>query len=126
MYLYGEEDNGSFDGLAGLLQRREVEVGVSSIFMRADRWRVMDYVSETCELRIPSLHCYPIRLHCVLQRSIPVPSAIAVVRFQRVPAPVQSRRVGGVCGRAGERRRDAGGAGAAAAGPPPAATSTDV
>ncbi|KOB67027.1 Ionotropic receptor [Operophtera brumata] len=49
--LYGEEDNGSFDGLAGLLQRREVEVGVSSIFMRADRWRVMDYVSETCELR---------------------------------------------------------------------------
>lgn len=49
--VYGEERNGSFNGLAGMLQRQELEVGVSSIFMRADRWRVMDFVSETCDLR---------------------------------------------------------------------------
>ncbi|XP_049868117.1 ionotropic receptor 75a-like [Pectinophora gossypiella] len=49
--LYGVERNGSFDGLAGFLQRRDVELGVASIFMRGDRWRVLDYVAETIVLR---------------------------------------------------------------------------
>ncbi|CAK1601443.1 unnamed protein product [Parnassius mnemosyne] len=49
--LYGEEHNGSFDGLAGLLQRGQLEVGVTSMFMRGDRWRVLHYCSETVELR---------------------------------------------------------------------------
>ncbi|XP_038214536.1 glutamate receptor ionotropic, kainate 2-like [Zerene cesonia] len=48
--LYGEERNGSFNGLAGILQRQEVEVGVTSMFMRKDRWRVLHYCSETVEL----------------------------------------------------------------------------
>ncbi|KAJ0175380.1 hypothetical protein K1T71_008539 [Dendrolimus kikuchii] len=34
--LYGDELNGSFNGLAGLLQRNEIEVGITSMFMRAD------------------------------------------------------------------------------------------
>ncbi|CAH2075857.1 unnamed protein product, partial [Iphiclides podalirius] len=49
--LYGEEHNGSFDGLAGMLQRGQLEVGVTSMFMRADRWSVLHYCSETVELR---------------------------------------------------------------------------
>ncbi|CAK1549296.1 unnamed protein product [Leptosia nina] len=48
--LYGEEHNGSFNGLAGILQREEVEVGVASMFLRKDRWRVLHYCSETVEL----------------------------------------------------------------------------
>ncbi|CAG4966999.1 unnamed protein product [Colias eurytheme] len=48
--FYGEERNGSFNGLAGILQRQEVEVGVTSMFMRKDRWRVLHYCSETVEL----------------------------------------------------------------------------
>lgn len=48
---YGVERNGSFDGLVGRLQRREIELGIASVFMRADRWRVMHYCAETLELR---------------------------------------------------------------------------
>lgn len=48
--LYGEERNGSFDGLAGLLQRREIEVGVTSMFMRRDRLNVLHFSSETVSL----------------------------------------------------------------------------
>ncbi|CAG4961717.1 unnamed protein product [Parnassius apollo] len=53
--LYGEEHNGSFDGLAGLLQRGQLEVGVTSMFMRSDRWRVLHFCSETVELRLPTM-----------------------------------------------------------------------
>ncbi|XP_073949074.1 ionotropic receptor 75a-like [Choristoneura fumiferana] len=49
--LYGDERNGSFDGLAGQLQRREIELGVTSMFMRKDRSRVLHFCSETVELR---------------------------------------------------------------------------
>ncbi|KAJ2942529.1 hypothetical protein O0L34_g1996 [Tuta absoluta] len=49
--LYGEEHNGSFNGLAGSLQRGEVDIGAASIFMRGDRWRILHYVAETLELR---------------------------------------------------------------------------
>lgn len=48
---YGEERNGSFDGLVGRLQRYEIELGIASVFMRADRWRVLHYCAETLELR---------------------------------------------------------------------------
>ncbi|CAH4037603.1 unnamed protein product [Pieris brassicae] len=48
--LYGEQQNGSFNGLAGLLQREEVEMGVASMFLRRDRWDVLHYCSETVEL----------------------------------------------------------------------------
>ncbi|RVE45316.1 hypothetical protein evm_010021 [Chilo suppressalis] len=49
--LYGEERNGSFDGLAGMLQRDEIEIGITSMFMRADRMRVLHFSAETVELR---------------------------------------------------------------------------
>lgn len=51
MDTYGVERNGSFDGLVGRLQRREIELGIASVFMRADRWRVLHYCAETLELR---------------------------------------------------------------------------
>ncbi|KAL0880559.1 hypothetical protein ABMA27_001790 [Loxostege sticticalis] len=49
--LYGDERNGSFDGLAGMLQRRDIEVGVTTLFMRHDRLNVMHFCSETLELK---------------------------------------------------------------------------
>ncbi|XP_045768860.1 glutamate receptor ionotropic, kainate glr-3-like [Maniola jurtina] len=49
--LYGEERNGTFDGLVGYMQRGELEVGVTSMFLRADRWRVLHYCAETVVLR---------------------------------------------------------------------------
>lgn len=49
--LYGEERNGTFDGLAGRLERQQVEIGVASMFIRADRWRVLHFVSETVALK---------------------------------------------------------------------------
>lgn len=51
MDLYGEEHNGSFDGLVGYMQRGELEVGVTSMFLRGDRWRVVHFCAETVELR---------------------------------------------------------------------------
>nr|ALM24944.1 ionotropic receptor 75d [Athetis dissimilis] len=48
--LYGESHNGSFDGLVGRLQRHEAEVGLASLFIRADRMDVVDFFSETCVL----------------------------------------------------------------------------
>ncbi|KPI96907.1 Glutamate receptor delta-1 subunit [Papilio xuthus] len=47
---YGEELNGTFGGLAGLLQRG-IDIGVASMFMRADRWRALHYAAETIELK---------------------------------------------------------------------------
>ncbi|CAH2236516.1 ionotropic receptor 75a-like [Pararge aegeria] len=49
--LYGEEHNGSFDGLVGLMQRGELELGVTSMFLRGDRWRVVHFCAETVELK---------------------------------------------------------------------------
>ncbi|XP_063532719.1 glutamate receptor ionotropic, kainate glr-3-like isoform X1 [Cydia strobilella] len=48
---YGENRNGSFTGLAGQLQRQEIEVGITSMFLRADRMQVLHFCSETVELR---------------------------------------------------------------------------
>ncbi|KPJ13340.1 Glutamate receptor, ionotropic kainate 4 [Papilio machaon] len=47
---YGEERNGTFTGLAGLLERG-IDIGVASMFMRADRWRALHYAAETVELK---------------------------------------------------------------------------
>lgn len=48
--FYGEETNGTFNGLVGLIQRQVVEVGATSLFMRSDRWRVLHYSAETVPL----------------------------------------------------------------------------
>ncbi|CAG2065150.1 unnamed protein product, partial [Timema podura] len=44
---YGWQTNGSFDGLMGLLQRFEVDITASGIFMRLDRMEVSHFVAET-------------------------------------------------------------------------------
>ncbi|XP_041987543.1 ionotropic receptor 75a-like [Aricia agestis] len=59
--LYGEEHNGTFDGLVGRMQRGELEVGITSMFMRADRWRVLHYSAETIELKGAFLFRQPSR-----------------------------------------------------------------
>nr|XP_026501542.1 glutamate receptor ionotropic, kainate 4-like [Vanessa tameamea] len=59
--LYGEESNGTFNGLVGRMQRGELEVGVTSMFMRADRWRVLHFCAETVELKGAFLFRQPSR-----------------------------------------------------------------
>nr|AXY83433.1 putative ionotropic receptor 2 [Conopomorpha sinensis] len=49
--IYGEHTNGSFNGLAGMLQRGEAEIGATSMFMREDRSHVMHFCAETVILR---------------------------------------------------------------------------
>nr|CAD7423048.1 unnamed protein product [Timema monikensis] len=52
---YGWQTNGSFDGLMGLLQRFEVDITASGIFMRLDRMEVSHFVAET----FPDSHNIP-------------------------------------------------------------------
>ncbi|XP_032515501.2 glutamate receptor ionotropic, kainate glr-3-like isoform X2 [Danaus plexippus] len=59
--LYGEERNGSFDGLVGQMQHEGLEVGVTSMFMRKDRWRVLHFCAETVELKGAFLFRQPSR-----------------------------------------------------------------
>ncbi|KAJ8721746.1 hypothetical protein PYW07_002521 [Mythimna separata] len=59
--LYGVEHNGSFDGLVGRLQRQEAEVGLASFFIRPDRMRVADFISETCVLACTFIFRQPSR-----------------------------------------------------------------
>ncbi|CAB3224062.1 unnamed protein product [Arctia plantaginis] len=60
--LYGVlQPNGSFNGLAGLLQRNEVEVGSVSIFMRQDRMEVLHFFSETLALTTAFIFRQPSR-----------------------------------------------------------------
>ncbi|XP_047523048.1 uncharacterized protein LOC125061586 isoform X4 [Pieris napi] len=44
---WGYLRNGSFDGLVGALQRKESDIGGTSVFFRKDRCEVIDYVAET-------------------------------------------------------------------------------
>ncbi|XP_075974129.1 ionotropic receptor 75a-like [Anticarsia gemmatalis] len=53
--------NGSFNGLVGLLQRQEIEVGLASIFMRHDRMREVHYFSETLALTCAFIFRQPSR-----------------------------------------------------------------
>ncbi|XP_023934974.2 ionotropic receptor 75a-like [Bicyclus anynana] len=59
--LYGEQRNGTFDGLVGAMQRGELELGVTSMFLRGDRWRVLHFCAETVELRGNFLFRQPAR-----------------------------------------------------------------
>ncbi|XP_052754703.1 ionotropic receptor 75a [Galleria mellonella] len=49
--LYGEDHNGTFNGLVGLFQHNDTEIGITSMFIREDRMKVLHYCSETAELR---------------------------------------------------------------------------
>ncbi|XP_068082176.1 ionotropic receptor 75a [Anabrus simplex] len=51
MDTYGWQVNGTFDGLMGLLQRKEVEIAASALFMRHDRMKVLDFAAEAFYLR---------------------------------------------------------------------------
>ncbi|XP_054261628.1 glutamate receptor ionotropic, kainate glr-3-like [Macrosteles quadrilineatus] len=48
---YGWETNGSFTGLMGQLQRRDIDFAATGFFMRADRIRVVDFTAETYHIR---------------------------------------------------------------------------
>ena len=48
---YGWEKNGSFDGLMGQLQRREVIMAATGFFMREERFRVVEFTAETYTIR---------------------------------------------------------------------------
>nr|AMM70645.1 ionotropic receptor 64a [Heliconius melpomene rosina] len=54
---WGYLRNGSFDGLVGSLQRRDADIGGSSIFYRSDRLKIIDYVTSTWQTR----HCFILR-----------------------------------------------------------------
>nr|QZH55080.1 ionotropic receptor 75d [Achelura yunnanensis] len=57
--VYGVGRAGQFSGAAGMLQRREVQLVASSIFMRKDRLNVMHYCSETVALKSSFLFRQP-------------------------------------------------------------------
>lgn len=44
---WGYLRNGSFDGLVGALQRKESDIGGTSVFFRRDRFKYIDYAAET-------------------------------------------------------------------------------
>lgn len=43
--------DGSFDGLVGALQRKQIDYGSSPLFVRTDRAEVMEYGRRTWTLR---------------------------------------------------------------------------
>ncbi|XP_047523024.1 glutamate receptor ionotropic, kainate glr-3-like isoform X1 [Pieris napi] len=56
---WGYLRNGSFDGLVGALQRKESDIGGTSVFFRKDRCEVIDYVAETWGSRICFIFRHP-------------------------------------------------------------------
>lgn len=50
-YGWDVSENGSFDGLMGQLQRRDIDFAATGFFMRSDRMRVVDFTSETYHIR---------------------------------------------------------------------------
>ncbi|CAK1550720.1 unnamed protein product [Leptosia nina] len=56
---WGYLRNCSFDGLVGALQRKESDVGGTSVFFRPDRLEVIDYVAETWGSRICFIFRHP-------------------------------------------------------------------
>lgn len=44
---WGYSHNGTFDGMVGALERREVDIGGSPVFIREERSRVIDVVVPT-------------------------------------------------------------------------------
>ncbi|KAM3959593.1 ionotropic receptor 75a-like [Aphomia sociella] len=49
--LYGEQRNGTFNGLVGLLQRNKIDIGISSMFIRDDRLPIVHFCSEMILIR---------------------------------------------------------------------------
>ncbi|KAG8267878.1 hypothetical protein J6590_040661 [Homalodisca vitripennis] len=56
---YGWEVNGSFTGLMGQLQRREIDFAATGFFMRSDRTRVVEFTAETYHIRTTLLFRQP-------------------------------------------------------------------
>uniref|UniRef100_A0A1B0FV11 Ionotropic glutamate receptor C-terminal domain-containing protein n=1 Tax=Lutzomyia longipalpis TaxID=7200 RepID=A0A1B0FV11_LUTLO len=56
---YGFLKNGSFTGLMGHLERKEIEVGIASSFLRKDRLPIVEYISESFIIRSPLIFRQP-------------------------------------------------------------------
>ncbi|XP_038211109.1 ionotropic receptor 75a-like [Zerene cesonia] len=56
---WGYLRNGSFDGLVGVLQRKESDFGGSSVFFRRDRFEAVNYAVETWGARICFIFRHP-------------------------------------------------------------------
>lgn len=50
-----------FDGMIGMLQREEAEIGATGSFMRGDRMNAAQYTTDTFEPRYS--HIVPIRIN---------------------------------------------------------------
>lgn len=44
---WGYSHNGTFDGMVGALERREVDIGGAPVFFREERFRVIDATART-------------------------------------------------------------------------------
>lgn len=41
---WGRNKNGSWDGMVGMLQRREIDIGGTSLFILTDRISIVEYI----------------------------------------------------------------------------------
>ncbi|XP_049799249.1 ionotropic receptor 75a-like [Schistocerca nitens] len=48
---YGWQTNGTFDGVIGMMQREEIQIAASSLFMRRDRMPYVDFAAEAFYLK---------------------------------------------------------------------------
>ncbi|GAB0100817.1 Ionotropic glutamate receptor [Sergentomyia squamirostris] len=56
---YGFLKNGSFHGLMGHFERKEIEVGMISAFFRQDRMKIIEYITETFIITSPLMFRQP-------------------------------------------------------------------
>lgn len=56
---YGYIQNGSFRGAMGHFERKEIEVGILSAFLREDRMKIIEYVTETFIITSPLMFRQP-------------------------------------------------------------------
>uniref|UniRef100_A0A8W9ARP3 Ionotropic glutamate receptor C-terminal domain-containing protein n=1 Tax=Phlebotomus papatasi TaxID=29031 RepID=A0A8W9ARP3_PHLPP len=56
---YGYIQNGSFRGAMGHFERKEIEVGILSAFLREDRMKIVEYVTETFIITSPLMFRQP-------------------------------------------------------------------
>jgi hypothetical protein len=55
-YSHGSPDsNGHFDGMMGMLQRGEVQLGITSLTMLPQRLAVVDFTAPTWQFRLVSV-----------------------------------------------------------------------
>ncbi|CAH0581069.1 unnamed protein product [Chrysodeixis includens] len=103
--LYGVFNNGSFDGMVGLLQRHRAELGLASLFIRPDRMLALDYFAETYVLRSPFIFRQPSRSAVsnvfllpfsggvwAASGGVAAVAALLLAALRRAPAPPPARQ----------------------------------